>query len=181
MAVTGCPQVGRGGQAARLNETAARREAAGGWYLGEVGRRARDRLETLAAHAIMHRRGEQATAVGVLRGVDHLLDRRQLDDLAGIHDPDAIGDLDRDPNIVGNEDHAEIELALPSAGSVQAGLYDVRGALVRTLASGPYAAGFHRIALDGTNSAGDAISPGVYFVKARTAGGEFRQRVVILH
>lgn len=76
---------------------------------------------------------------------------------------------------------AEIELALPSAGSVEAGLYDLRGARVRTLASGPYAAGFHRLVLDGTNSVGEAVSPGVYFVKARTAGGEFRQRVVILH
>ncbi|MBI5170833.1 MAG: S8 family serine peptidase [Candidatus Eisenbacteria bacterium] len=76
---------------------------------------------------------------------------------------------------------AGIELALPTAGSAHVGLYDVRGALVRTLASGPHAAGTHRLALDGSGAAGEALPSGVYFVKARTAGGEFRQRVVILH
>jgi hypothetical protein len=60
----------------------------------------------------MHRRGKQAAAVRVLRRIDHLLDRRQLDDLAGIHDADAIGHLDRHADVVGDEDHAEVELAL---------------------------------------------------------------------
>ncbi len=46
------------------------------------------------------------------RGVHHLLDRRQFHDLAGIHDADAVRDLDRDADVVGDEDHTDIEFAL---------------------------------------------------------------------
>ena len=55
----------------------------------------------------------------MLRRVDHLLDPRQLDDLAGIHDADAVGDLDRHADVVGDEDHAEVELALQLADQEQ--------------------------------------------------------------
>ncbi|MFN8586436.1 MAG: S8 family serine peptidase [Candidatus Eisenbacteria bacterium] len=71
-----------------------------------------------------------------------------------------------------------VELALPAPGRIEVGMYDVRGALVRTLASGERAAGVHRLALSAGR--GTAMSPGVYFIKARTAGGEFLRRVVVL-
>ncbi len=83
--IAGRQQVGRPGDAIGPDELAARREAAGGGRLGQVGRRARDRLEALAAHAVMHRRGEQATTVGMLR-VDDVTNGIPVDALLIPHD-----------------------------------------------------------------------------------------------
>ncbi|MGD8395798.1 MAG: S8 family serine peptidase [Candidatus Eiseniibacteriota bacterium] len=44
-------------------------------------------------------------------------------------------------------------------------VYDVAGRLVRTLADGAFEAGVHRIAFDGRNDAGAALSSGTYFLR----------------
>jgi alpha-tubulin suppressor-like RCC1 family protein len=59
---------------------------------------------------------------------------------------------------------AQIRFALPQAGPVSLGVYDVAGRLLRTLASEHRAAGPHVIEWDEA-----APRPGVYFVRLRTA------------
>jgi hypothetical protein len=49
----------------------------------------------------------------------HLAQRSALDDASAIHDGDAIGDLDRHADIVGDEDHRHAELALQFAQQQQ--------------------------------------------------------------
>src|SRR5262249_4534575 len=91
VALAGRQQGRRLRRAVGTYERAARGEAAAGRDLGEVGWRAGDGFQPLATHAVVHGRGEQAAAVGMLRSIDHLLHRCQFDDLAGIHDADAVG------------------------------------------------------------------------------------------
>ena len=54
------------------------------------------------------------------------------------------------------------------------------GQLVRTLADEHAAAGTHTIGWDGTDSSGDRVARGVYFV--RMAAGDFRasEKIVLL-
>ena len=59
---------------------------------------------------------------------------------------------------------AQIRFALPQAGQVSLGVYDIAGRLVRTLASEHRAAGLHVIEWNDA-----AQRPGVYFVRLRTA------------
>jgi subtilisin family serine protease len=75
---------------------------------------------------------------------------------------------------------AMIELALPIGGLVDVGVYDVRGALVARLANGELPAGIHALRWETQGGAGGSPSPGVYFLRARTAGGEFHRRFVYL-
>ncbi len=66
-----------------------------------------------------------------------------------------------------------------SAGSATVSIYDVAGRLVRTLASGAYAAGVQRVTWDGRNLRGEPVSSGVYFVRSAT-GGETHSRKVLV-
>jgi hypothetical protein len=76
---------------------------------------------------------------------------------------------------------ATVELALPASGQASVAIYDARGALVRTLVNGTVGAGFHRLAWNGDHHNGATAHPGMYFVRAVTAGGTFHQRLVYLH
>jgi hypothetical protein len=73
-----------------------------------------------------------------------------------------------------------LALSLPSAGPAEVVVFDVRGARQRTLAAGVLPAGDHVLRWDGADEAGSRVGPGVYFARARTAGGDFRLRVVVL-
>lgn len=59
---------------------------------------------------------------------------------------------------------------LPEAGPVHLGIYDVRGRLVRTLVEGSLPAGSHQATWDGRESAGRAVSSGIYFARLEAAG-----------
>jgi GH18 family chitinase len=66
----------------------------------------------------------------------------------------------------------EIRYFVPSAESVDLGLFDMRGVLVRTLFRGSHEPGSYSI-LVGRNNAGLSVGPGVYVVKmAATAGNK---------
>ena len=52
-------------------------------------------------------RAEQAPGVGVLGVVEDLVERALLDDLPGVHDEDAVGDLGDHAEVVGDQDHRE--------------------------------------------------------------------------
>ncbi len=71
-------------------------------------------------------------------------------------------------------------LALPAAARARVTVHDVRGARVRTLADGAFAAGLHALAWDGGTGPGGAAAPGVYFVRAEAGGRVATRRVVLL-
>jgi hypothetical protein len=55
-----------------------------------------------------------------------------------------------------------IRFYLPARGSVALHVFDVRGALVRRLATGTFDAGSHTVVWDGTDQAGRPVASGVY-------------------
>lgn len=70
-------------------------------------------------------------------------------------------------------------LALAEAGEARLEVFDALGRLVRVLAEGRHAAGTQETRWDLRDARGTAVSPGVYLIRARTQGGEARQRVVV--
>jgi hypothetical protein len=75
-----------------------------------------------------------------------------------------------------------VELALPATGPVTLGVYDVRGALVKSLVTEPeLEAGRHRIGWDGTSRTGSIAGAGVYFVRAVAGGRTFSTRFALVH
>ncbi len=72
--------------------------------------------------------------------------------------------------------------AFPASGLVPVTLavYDIRGAVVRTLASGVYAPGRHRVVWDGTNSAGARVATGVYFYRMQTKESIRTKKMVLI-
>ena len=76
---------------------------------------------------------------------------------------------------------AALELALPARGNVEVRVHDVRGALVRTLARGEFAAGRHPLVWDGADANGNRMHSGVYFVQAIAGGRTLNLRIVMLH
>jgi hypothetical protein len=75
---------------------------------------------------------------------------------------------------------SEIRFLLPSAGSVEIGLFDVAGREVRSWAwREDLPAGQHAVTWDGRDASGALVRSGVYIVRAR-AGGESRVRKMVL-
>jgi len=58
-----------------------------------------------------------------------------------------------------------IELSLPVSGEVKLEVFNILGQKVRTLLDGEMPAGVHRVAFDGTDGRGRALSSGVYFYR----------------
>jgi hypothetical protein len=72
-----------------------------------------------------------------------------------------------------------IRFSLPSAGNIYLKIYNIRGQVVKRLASKYYQAGVHSLRWDGTNDAGVVSPSGVYLVEVRS--GEQRSvRQVLL-
>ncbi len=74
----------------------------------------------------------------------------------------------------------KISFALPTRGQVDLRVYDVRGALVRTLASGELEAGYHDFTWTGTADSGVQVPSGVYFYRLRTAEGDITRTMTLL-
>jgi hypothetical protein len=66
---------------------------------------------------------------------------------------------------------ATLEFELARAGAIALDLVDVRGARVRRLGAGPWAAGTHRLLWDGSDDAGRPAATGVYFARLVVDGG----------
>jgi len=77
-------------------------------------------------------------------------------------------------------DGTEIVFELPRRGDAVVRVLDVAGRTVRTLASGPFAAGAQRVGWDGTDGAGARVAAGVYFYRVETADGARTGRVVLM-
>jgi hypothetical protein len=82
------------------------------------------------------------------------------------------------PNPVRSQTRLHFEL--PSAGGVEVALYDVAGRLVRSLVSGPVAAGAHDVVWDGRDDAGQRVASGVYLARVKSPGASLTRRVVVL-
>jgi len=72
-----------------------------------------------------------------------------------------------------------ITLSLPQDSRVSLQVYDVTGRKVRTLADQPLPAGVHKIAWDGRNEGGEAVSSGVYIYRVQ-AGAFVESRKMVL-
>jgi len=73
-----------------------------------------------------------------------------------------------------------ISFALSRRGAVAAGVYDVEGRLVKTLAGSVFPAGAHELEWDGSDAGGRRVSPGIYFTKIETGGRTLSSKVVVL-
>ena len=69
---------------------------------------------------------------------------------------------------------------LPVEGPLALEVLDARGRLVRSLASGPYAAGRHGFAWDGRDEAGRRAAAGIYFARVRQGPADARTKLVFL-
>jgi hypothetical protein len=67
-----------------------------------------------------------------------------------------------------------------SRHTVVLGIYDVRGALVRTLVNGSVAGGRHEVTWNGDNDRGAGAASGVYFAKFMTGGTTAVKKMVLL-
>jgi hypothetical protein len=74
----------------------------------------------------------------------------------------------------------DIVFDLASPGDVRLTLYDVSGRLVRSLLTGQYVAGVHRLAWDGTDTHGAQVRPGIYYCRMQANGFTSSRRLVRL-
>ena len=98
----------QGGSRRRAVRT-ARMEATPGWRQREVRRRAGDADERQDRPGQGRERAHQPRRVRVQRAPEEHVGRRRLDDLAGVHDRDAVAELDEQREVVGDEQHREAE------------------------------------------------------------------------
>jgi serine protease AprX len=75
---------------------------------------------------------------------------------------------------------ARIEYIVPVEGRVTVAVYDLRGRLVRTLVDEATPAGTHSVSWDGTNTRGEGVGSGVYFVRLSTPGREGHAKMTLL-
>jgi len=73
-----------------------------------------------------------------------------------------------------------IRFGLDAPGPARIDVFDLRGALVRTLGEGTYTAGIHTVEWDGENAAGAQVASGVYFYRLRSAAGSLTRKMVLL-
>jgi hypothetical protein len=70
--------------------------------------------------------------------------------------------------------------SLASRQNAQLAVYDVNGALVKTLVSGAVAGGRYEVRWDGTNERGEAVASGIYFAQLNAGGHSATRKLVLL-
>jgi Tol biopolymer transport system component len=73
-----------------------------------------------------------------------------------------------------------IKFQTSKAGNVTLRIYDVRGALVRTLAKGHYEAGVHEVTWDGLTARGGRAASGVYYAKITGADNDTDSKRLVM-
>jgi hypothetical protein len=86
----------------------------------------------------------------------------------------------RVPNPVRTGQPIALGVALPEAGEAVLELYAVTGQRVSTLFQGPMAAGVRDLTWDLHGGEGEALPPGLYFLRLRQGRHEVDQRIVLL-
>jgi len=74
-----------------------------------------------------------------------------------------------------------LSVRLPAAGSVDLKVYDNSGRVVRTLARGASVTARALFPWDGRNDKGEAVAPGIYFYRVKSATAEAWGKVVLSH
>jgi YVTN family beta-propeller protein len=75
---------------------------------------------------------------------------------------------------------ALMRFGLPHAAEARLEVFDIQGRRVQTLADGWREAGWYDVQWSGRNETGGRAGPGLYLVRLRSGGREFRQRMVWL-
>jgi hypothetical protein len=73
-----------------------------------------------------------------------------------------------------------IAFSLPERGDISLKIYDVSGALVRTLAEGSFDPGPHDVQWNGRDNAGNSVSSGVYLYRLTTGKQSMTRKMVLL-
>ncbi|MFA4947165.1 MAG: C25 family cysteine peptidase [Candidatus Krumholzibacteriia bacterium] len=77
-----------------------------------------------------------------------------------------------------------IPFTVPGGLDVQHGVYlavyDVNGALVKTLVSGTLQGGRHEVRWDGRNERGESVATGIYFAQVRSGGFKEARKMILL-
>jgi hypothetical protein len=108
------------GAAPVLGVGAARRELAAGGEVDEVGRPSADGLEPgVLGHVELGDRLQQRLGVGVAHVGEQRLGRRLLHDLAGVHHGDVVGPPGHHAEVVGDQDHGHLAVALQRLEQVE--------------------------------------------------------------
>ncbi len=76
-------------------------------------------------------------------------------------------------------DEARWLYGLPVPGSLSVGIYDISGRLVRELSTGLKPAGSGQLVWDLADASGRRVAAGLYLVRARSAGRDWVQRLVV--
>lgn len=76
--------------------------------------------------------------------------------------------------------YTRIRFGLHEPGRVLLEIFDVKGALVATLADRQYESGTYEIVWDGTNAAGHRAASGLYFYHLRTGADNFTRKMILL-
>ena len=99
------------------------------------------------------------------------------DDATSLPKSYGLRNLGANPSTTGN---ARLELAVPASAPVQVRIYDVRGALVRSLVDRTLMPGRHPVQWDGRTAAGTPVGSGVYFVQMRAMGKMYGTRLAVV-
>lgn len=102
----------------------------------------------------------------------------QIDPVVELAVPAAIALEQNYPNPANPE--TTIRFTLPEATNVRLAIYDVMGREVKTLVSGPVAAGAHEMTWDGTDAAGVAAASGVYLYRLEGRGFSQTRQLTLL-
>ena len=73
-----------------------------------------------------------------------------------------------------------LSFSLPLQQQVSLKIFDLRGQLVRTLASGSFAAGRHQLSWDGHNDSGELASAGTYIYRLESEGQILTRKMIFL-
>ncbi len=76
--------------------------------------------------------------------------------------------------------YTTIRFELPSHGTVDLSVFDATGALISTIASGPFDAGPHNVRWNGIDGAGTRVASGVYFYRLRSNGVQLTRKMMLL-
>ena len=73
-----------------------------------------------------------------------------------------------------------ISFGLPTQQRVELKIYDLRGQLVRVLASGSFSAGSHKLSWDGRDDMGQLTSAGTYLYRLESEGATITKKMIFL-
>ena len=145
------------------------------------------RVGSLGSYAYVPQLGDDVSVTGLVMYAYSVYTIQPRDDAdicepgeAGVKEGDAIPArvsllVKPNPMLEGGE----VRFALPVAGQVSLKIYNVKGELVKTLVDTKTDAGVYTVGWNGTNSRGNNVTSGIYFMKLETQAGSAATKVVV--